>query len=100
MDIELNEEQKAFVQVARDFAQGVFAPHAAHWDEKEIFPREALREAGALGLCSLYASTDIGGLGLSRLDASLVFEELAAIDPSTTAFLTIHNLATWMIGLW
>lgn len=100
MDIELNEEQKAFVQVAKDFAYGVLNPHAAQWDQEEIFPRDALREAGTLGLCSLYASTDIGGLGLSRLDASLVFEELAAIDPSTTAFLTIHNMATWMIGLW
>jgi alkylation response protein AidB-like acyl-CoA dehydrogenase len=100
MDIELNEEQKAFVQVAKDFAEGVFAPHAAQWDQDEIFPRDALREAGTLGFCSLYASTDIGGLGLSRLDASLVFEEMAAIDPSTTAFLTIHNMATWMVGLW
>ncbi|MCM0036071.1 MAG: acyl-CoA dehydrogenase family protein [Burkholderiaceae bacterium] len=100
MDIELNEEQKAFVQLAKDFAYGVFAPHAAQWDQEEIFPRDALREAGTLGLCSLYASTEIGGLGLSRLDASLVFEEMAAIDPSTTAFLTIHNMATWMVGLW
>ena len=100
MDIELNEEQIAFIKVARDFALGVFAPNAAQWDQEEIFPHAALREAGALGLCSLYASPDIGGLGLSRLDASLVFEEMAAIDPSTTAFLTIHNMATWMIGQW
>jgi alkylation response protein AidB-like acyl-CoA dehydrogenase len=100
MDIELNDEQKAFVQVAKDFASGVFAPHAAQWDEKEIFPRQALSQAGALGFCSLYASTTIGGLGLSRLDASLVFEEMAAVDPSTTAFLTIHNMATWMVGQW
>jgi len=100
MDIELNEEQIAFVQVAKDFAAGMFAPHAALWDEKEIFPRDALSQAGALGFCGLYASTEIGGLGLSRLDASLVFEEMAAIDPSTTAFLTIHNMATWMVGQW
>jgi alkylation response protein AidB-like acyl-CoA dehydrogenase len=100
MDIELNEEQIAFVQVAKDFALGVFAPHAALWDENEIFPRDALRQAGALGFCGLYASTEIGGLGLLRLDASLVFEEMAAIDPSTTAFLTIHNMATWMVGQW
>lgn len=100
MNIELSDEQKAFVQVAQDFASGVFAPQAAHWDEKEIFPREALSQAGALGFCSLYASTAIGGLGLSRLDASLVFEEMAAVDPSTTAFLTIHNMATWMVGQW
>lgn len=100
MDIELSDEQKAFVQVAQDFASGVFAPQAAHWDENEIFPREALSQAGGLGFCSLYASTAIGGLGLSRLDASLVFEEMAAVDPSTTAFLTIHNMATWMVGQW
>ena len=100
MDIELNEEQIAFVQVAKDFAAGVFAPQAALWDENEIFPREALSQAGTLGFCGLYASTEIGGLGLSRLDASLVFEEMAAIDPSTTAFLTIHNMATWMVGQW
>jgi alkylation response protein AidB-like acyl-CoA dehydrogenase len=100
MDIELSDEQKAFVQVAQDFASGVFAPQAAHWDENEIFPREALSQAGSLGFCSLYASTAIGGLGLSRLDASLVFEEMAAVDPSTTAFLTIHNMATWMVGQW
>lgn len=100
MDLELNEEQKAFVQLAKDFAYGVFAPNAAQWDQEEIFPRDALRQAGTLGFCSLYASPDIGGLGLSRLDASLVFEEMAAIDPSTTAFLTIHNMATWMVGQW
>ena len=100
MDIELSDEQKAFVQVAQDFASGVFAPQAAHWDENEIFPREALSQAGSLGFCSLYASTAIGGLGLSRLDASLVFEEMATVDPSTTAFLTIHNMATWMVGQW
>jgi len=100
MDIELTEEQKAFVQLAKDFAEGVFAPHAAQWDQEEIFPRDALREAGTLGLCSLYASAEIGGLGLSRLEASLIFEEMAAIDPSTTAFLTIHNMTTWMVGLW
>lgn len=100
MDIELNDEQQAFVQLAREFAQGVFAPHAAHWDQEEIFPRDALLEAGTLGLCGLYACVEIGGLGLSRLDASLIFEEMAAIDPSTTAFLTIHNMATWMVGQW
>lgn len=100
MDIEINEEQKAFVKVARDYALGVLAPDAAKWDEDEIFPRQAIRQAGELGFCSLYASPDIGGLGLARLDASLIFEEMAAIDPSTTAFLTIHNMATWMVGQW
>ena len=100
MDIELNQDQIAFVNVAKAFANDVLAPDAALWDENEIFPRQALGQAGKLGFCSLYASPDIGGLGLSRLDASLVFEEMAAIDPSTTAFLTIHNMATWMVGHW
>lgn len=100
MDIELNQEQIAFARVAKQFALEVFGPNAARWDEEEIFPRDAFSQAGALGFCGLYATPEIGGLGLSRLDASLVFEEMAAIDPSTTAFLTIHNMATWMIGEW
>lgn len=100
MDIELSEDQEAYVNVAKNFARDVLAPGAAQWDEQEIFPRQAFTQAGSLGFCSLYASTEIGGLGLSRLDASLVFEEMARIDPSTTAFLTIHNMATWMVGEW
>ncbi|HYG46085.1 MAG TPA: acyl-CoA dehydrogenase family protein, partial [Bordetella sp.] len=71
-----------------------------HWDAEGIFPREAFARAGELGFCAIYASEDIGGLGLPRLDATLVFEEMAAVDPSTTAFLTIHNMATWMVGQW
>ncbi|VFR22840.1 Butyryl-CoA dehydrogenase [plant metagenome] len=100
MDLELNDEQQAFVQAARDFAQGELAPHAARWDADSVFPKEAFARAGELGFCSLYASEEIGGLGLPRLDATLVFEELAAVDPSTAAFLTIHNMATWMVGKW
>ncbi len=97
MDFELSDEQRAFQQTARDFAAGEFAPHAARWDAESTFPREALSAAGALGFCGLYAAEVYGGLGLSRLDATLVFEELAAACPSTTAFLTIHNMATWMV---
>jgi hypothetical protein len=100
MDVELNQEQQAFAQVAREFAQGEFAPNAARWDQECIFPVDAFKRAGALGFCGLYAPVEIGGLGLSRLDASIVFEELAAVDPSTTAFLTIHNMAVWMVGTW
>jgi alkylation response protein AidB-like acyl-CoA dehydrogenase len=100
MDVELNQEQQAFAQVAREFAQGEFAPNAARWDQECIFPVDAFKRAGALGFCGLYAPVAMGGLGLSRLDASIVFEELAAVDPSTTAFLTIHNMATWMVGTW
>jgi alkylation response protein AidB-like acyl-CoA dehydrogenase len=100
MNFELNDEQSAYVQAAREFAQGEFAPHAAEWDEQEIFPKAAFKKAGQLGFCSIYASEAIGGLGLSRLEAALIFEEMAAADPSTTAFLTIHNMVTWMLGEW
>ncbi|TWG38317.1 hypothetical protein ATF69_2259 [Acidovorax delafieldii] len=100
MDFELTEEQRAFAQTARNFAQAEFAPHAAHWDEEGIFPREAIAKAGELGFCGLYAPEVAGGLALPRLDATLVFEEMAAVDPSTTAFITIHNMATWMLGTW
>ncbi|MGJ7497725.1 acyl-CoA dehydrogenase family protein [Variovorax sp. RT4R15] len=100
MDFELSEEQRAFAQTARDFAQAEFAPHAARWDAEAIFPKEAIAKAGELGFCGLYAPESIDGLALPRLDATLVFEELAAVDPSTTAFITIHNMATWMLGTW
>jgi alkylation response protein AidB-like acyl-CoA dehydrogenase len=100
MDFELSEEQRAFAQSARDFAQAEFAPHAAQWDAEAIFPKEAIAKAGELGFCRLYAPERVGGLGLPRLDAALVFEEMAAVDPSTTAFITIHNMATWMLGTW
>ena len=100
MDFELTEEQRAFAQTARDFAQAELAPHAALWDEESIFPKDAIAKAGELGFCGLYAPENAGGLALPRLDATLVFEELAAVDPSTTAFITIHNMATWMLGTW
>lgn len=100
MDLELTEEQRAFAQAALDYAQGELAPNAARWDAEGIFPREAFARAGELGFCAIYASEEIGGLGLPRLDATLVFEEMAAVDPSNTAFLTIHNMATWMVGQW
>ncbi|WP_394059835.1 acyl-CoA dehydrogenase family protein [Alcaligenes sp. WGS1538] len=96
----LTDEQQAFVQAAREFAQGELAPHAARWDEEQEFPVQVFRKAGELGFCGLYAAESIGGLGLGRLESSLVFEEMAAVDPSTTAFLTIHNMATWMVGKW
>jgi hypothetical protein len=100
VDFELTEDQRAFADTARQFAQAELAPHAAHWDEESIFPREAIRKAGELGFCGLYAPENAGGLALPRLDATLVFEEMAAVDPSTTAFITIHNMATWMLGTW
>ncbi|GGH57037.1 acyl-CoA dehydrogenase [Comamonas phosphati] len=100
MDFELTEDQHAFADTARAFAKDELAPHAAEWDREHIFPREAIAKAGELGFCGLYAPENAGGLALPRLDATLVFEELAAVDPSTTAFITIHNMATWMLGTW
>jgi alkylation response protein AidB-like acyl-CoA dehydrogenase len=100
MDFELSEDQRAFADTARQFAQTALAPYAAQWDADGTFPREAIAQAGELGFCGLYAPEAAGGLALPRLDATLVFEELAAVDPSTTAFITIHNMATWMLGTW
>lgn len=100
MDFELSEDQRAFRQMAKEFALGELAPHAAHWDANSVFPRKTLAKAGELGLCGIYSPQEAGGLGLSRLDASIIFEELAAADPSTTAYLTIHNMATWMLCTW
>lgn len=97
MDFELSEEQRAFQDAARQFAANELAPHAPRWDAEAHFPREAIAQAGELGFCGLYADSAYGGLGLSRLDATLVFEELAAACPSTAAFITIHNMATWMV---
>ena len=97
MDFELNDDQRAFQQAARDFAAAEMAPFAAEWDARSVFPRATLAHAGELGFCGLYASEASGGLGLARLDAAIVLEELAGACPSTAAFLAIHNMATWMI---
>ncbi len=94
---ELTDEQQAFREAARDFAQAELAPFAAQWDAESEFPREAIRKAGELGFCGLYTDEQAGGSGLTRLDAAIVFEELAAVDPSTAAFISIHNMATWML---
>jgi alkylation response protein AidB-like acyl-CoA dehydrogenase len=98
MDFELNDTQRALRDTARDFAQGEWAPHASEWDSGGIFPAEALRAACALGFGAMYVPEALGGTGLSRLDAAIVFEELAAADPSTTGFLTIHNMVAWMLA--
>ena len=98
MDFELNEDQRAYQDAARNFAAHALAPHAADWDRDGHFPVDTLRAAAALGFMGLYAPTEHGGLGLSRLDASVVFEALAAGCPSTTAYMTIHNMVAWMIG--
>ncbi|MDV6249914.1 acyl-CoA dehydrogenase family protein [Vibrio sp. EA2] len=97
MDFELNKDQIAFADAAKQFAEQMLAPHAAEWDEKQHFPKDVLRQAGELGFLSIYTPPEHGGLGLSRLDAAIIFEQLAMGCTATTAFMTIHNMATWMI---
>ena len=98
MDFSLTEDQQAFVASARAFAEGVLAPNAALWDAQVIFAKDALRQAGELGFMGMYTPEAAGGLGMSRLDASLIVEELAKGCTATAAFLTIHNMATNMVG--
>ncbi len=100
MDFSLTDDQIAFQTAARDFALGEMAPNAERWDEEKIFPKETFKAAGALGFMGMYASEDWGGLGLSRQDTAIVLEELAAGCTSTAAFVSIHNMAAWMITTW
>ena len=98
MDFSLTEDQHAFIASARAFSVGALAPNASAWDTQSIFPKDALRQAGELGFMGMYAPEAAGGLGMSRLDASMVVEELARGCTATAAFLTIHNMATSMVG--
>ena len=98
MDFSLTEEQLAFQHTARSFARERLLPNASRWDEERHFPAEELREAAALGFAGIYVDEAYGGAGLTRLDAVLIFEELAAADPSTAAFLTIHNMVAGMLA--
>ncbi|GGF56695.1 acyl-CoA dehydrogenase family protein [Alteromonas lipolytica] len=98
MDFNLTEDQQAFADVASQFARQALAPFAAEWDKNHIFPVDTLRQAGELGFCGLYTPQADGGLGLSRLDSSIIFEQLAMGCTATTAMLTIHNMATWMLA--
>ncbi|MET0444769.1 MAG: acyl-CoA dehydrogenase family protein, partial [Pseudorhodoplanes sp.] len=97
MDFALSEDQSAFQATARQFAREAMMPHAAEWDENEIFPVDTLREAASLGFGGIYVKDDAGGSALSRLDATVIFEELAQGCTSTAAYISIHNMAAWMI---
>jgi alkylation response protein AidB-like acyl-CoA dehydrogenase len=97
MDFDLSDEQRAFQETARQFARDEWLPHAPDWDEREIFPEAALRAAASLGFAGIYVGEEFGGSGLSRLDATMIFEELATACVSTAAYLSIHNMAAWMI---
>lgn len=97
MDFALTPDQRALQDAARAFALAELAPHAARWDEEKHFPLDVLRQAAALGFAGLYLREDVGGSGLGRLDAALIFEELARGCVSTAAFLSIHNMCGWML---
>ena len=97
MDFELSDEQRAFQETARTFAREEWLPHAAGWDARAEFPMEAMRRAAALGFAGIYVGDEFGGSGLRRVDATIIFEELAAACVSTAAFLTVHNMAAWMV---
>jgi len=97
LDFNLTDDQAAIFETARAFAAAELAPHSARWDAEAIFPVETLRKAAGLGLAGIYVREDVGGSALTRLDATLVFEALSHGDVSTAAFLSIHNMASWMI---
>ena len=98
MDFALSEEQQAIFNMADDFASHAIAPHALEWDEKAILPREVLEASAELGLASIYVPEEHGGSGLSRLEATLIFEALAKSCPTVSAFLSIHNMISWMVS--
>ncbi len=97
MDFNLSEEQLAFQALAGEFAKKELRERAAEWDEKKIFPKDVIKKSAEMGFCGLYLKEDVGGLGLSRLDTAIILEELAKACPSTTAYISIHNMTAWMI---
>jgi alkylation response protein AidB-like acyl-CoA dehydrogenase len=98
MDFELSDEQRLLVDSARAFASRELTPHAADWDRDHHFPVDVIKRGAEQGYLALYIPEEDGGLGLSRLSASLIFEQLSAGCIATTAFFTIHNMASWMLA--
>ena len=97
MQFTLNEDQLAVRDMAREFAAEKIAPHAVRWDEEKHFPVDVMREAAKLGMGGVYIRDDVGGSAMSRFDAALIFEALAQGCPTVSAFISIHNMASWMI---
>ncbi len=93
----LTEDQLAIQEMATAFAAETLAPHAMRWDEEKHFPLEEMRAAAALGMGGIYIRDDVGGSGLSRLDAALIFEALSTGCPTVAAYISIHNMCAWMI---
>ncbi len=97
MDFSLTEDQRAFQDMAAAFARDEMEPYAREWDENSLFPVDTLRKAAELGFGGIYVREDVGGSGLTRTDAAIIFEELAKGCTSTAAYISIHNMAAWMI---
>ena len=97
MNFEYNDDQLAIKDMAKGFSETELMPYAADWDQNEIFPVETLKKAAELGLAAIYVNESHGGSGLSRLDAAIIFEELSRGCVSTAAYISIHNMVTWMI---
>ncbi len=98
MDFSLTDDQMAFAQSAKQFAQKELKPHAAEWDRTSHFPIDVIKQSGDMGFLGLYTNPNYGGLGLPRLDSAIVFEALAWGDTSVAAYMSIHNMVAWMIG--
>ncbi len=94
---DLTDDQLQIQDMARKFTADAITPNAAEWDEKDIFPRDTIREAAELGFGAIYVSEESGGIGLGRLVAALIMEAMAYGCPSTSAFISIHNMTAWMI---
>ena len=97
MDFALTEDQRAIQEAARAFADDRLAPNSARWDEEKHFPVDVMRAAAEMGFCGIYAGEEHGGMGLGRVEAAVIFEELSRGDVATAAFISIHNMAAWMI---
>lgn len=97
MDFALTDDQRAIQDAARAFAEAELAPHSARWDEDKHFPVDVLKAAAEMGFAGIYTGEEHGGMGLGRVEAALIFEELSRGDVATAAFISIHNMATWMI---
>ncbi|QNG44968.1 acyl-CoA dehydrogenase family protein [Sphingobium yanoikuyae] len=94
---DLTDEQRAVQELAQRFTADAITPHAAKWDEDHHFPRDTIRQAAELGFGAIYVSEESGGIGLGRLESALIMEAMAYGCPSTSAFISIHNMAAWMI---
>jgi alkylation response protein AidB-like acyl-CoA dehydrogenase len=97
MDFELSDEQAAIRKMAAGFAAEAIAPHALEWDQNKHFPVDTLKAAAGLGMAAIYVREDVGGSGLTRLDATLIFEALSSGCPAVASFLSIHNMCAWIV---